>query len=580
MPTGTPTKPKTCPICGEEFVPEKPSQRYCKKAHYQPCPVCGKPVLWNSIMEVPVCSKECKRKRTRQRNLEKYGVEHPMALKSVQDKHKASMKAHYGIEHPLQSKELKEKAVQTNREKFGCDWALGSKEVHDKIKKTMTERYGAPTTFQSKVLKERVKNTNLERYGFDNAIKNNEVQHKRKKTTLSKYGVDNPMKNSKVKRKMSETRKKHSKEINEKIRKTFMENYGVPNCRQSPIVIAKIRKTLREHYGVDTPMHSPEIRERVNKTCMERYGVPWFSMTEQFKNSRPDHVKYDHGCVSNVNRRFAKELTDMGLKVNFEKKLENRVFYDIEVEGQSTLIEIDPSYTHNIEGLNHWNRKVDPLYHLEKTQTALDNGYRCIHVFDWDDWNKIVQLVAPRKVKIGARKCGIVKIIDQKVANKFIKKNHIQGQARGAVLTLGLEYNDDLVMCMSFGRSRYNKNYTYELLRLCSKQGVEVVGGASKLFNFATNQLELDSIISYCDAAKFSGNVYEKMGMTFSNHTAPNVVWSKENKHVTSNLLRQRGYDQLFNANYGKGTDNEILMILNGWVPVCDCGQYVYTYKQ
>ena len=146
MPRGIPAKPKKCPICGDEFVPEKPSQRYCGKDHYQPCPVCGKPVLWNSMREVPVCSKECKRKRTRQRNLEKYGVEHPMSLKSVQEKHKASMKAHYGVEHALQSDEIKKKAIETNREKFGCDWALGNSEVHDKVKKTMTERYGAPTT--------------------------------------------------------------------------------------------------------------------------------------------------------------------------------------------------------------------------------------------------------------------------------------------------------------------------------------------------------------------------------------------------------------------------------------------------
>lgn len=351
------------------------------------------------------------------------------------------------------------------------------------------------------------------------------------------------------------------------------DSYGVPNCLQSPIVISKIRKTLREHYEVDASMYSPEIQERVNKTCMERYDVPWFSMAEQFRSSRPDHE-----CVSNVNRKFAKNLTDIGLNVNFEKKLENRMVYDIEVEGQGTLIEMDPSYTHNIEGLNHWNRKVDPFYHLEKTKLANEYGYRCIHVFDWDDWNKVVRLVAPRKIKIGARKCGIVKVVNAKVANKFIKDNHIQGQARGAVLTLGLTYDNELVMCMSFGRSRYNKKYTYELLRMCSKQDVEVVGGASKLFRFATHQMELDSIISYCDAAKFSGNVYENMGMSFVNHTLPNVVWSKENKYVTSNLLRQRGYDQLFNANYGKDTDNEILMLLNGWVPVCDCGQKVYEY--
>ena len=223
-----------------------------------------------------------------------------------------------------------------------------------------------------------------------------------------------------------------------------------------------------------------------------------------------------------------------------------------------------------------YSTPVDTLQQVSRS--AQKSGLTCIHVFDWDDWDKIVALAAPRTTRIGARKCGIVKVVDQKVANKFIRENHVQGQARGAVLTLGLEHDNELVMCMSFGRSRYNRKYTYELLRLCSKRGVEVVGGASKLFKFATNQMELDSIVSYCDLAKFSGDVYEKMGMTLVNRSAPNVVWSRENKHVTSNLLRQRGYDQLFNTNYGKGTDNEILMLLNGWVPVCDCGQGVYEY--
>lgn len=577
MPTGTPTKTKKCPICGDTFLPERPSQRYCKKDHFQPCPVCGKPVLWNSTRPVPSCSKECKKELIRRRNVEKYGVDHPMKTQATKEKQHRTMEGRYGTAHALCNEELKARAVKTNREKFGTDWALGSPEVHNKIKQTMTERYGPPTTFQSDQLVSKIRETNLEKYGCENAALSEQVQKKIRATNKARYGFENPMQNKYVAKKAGQTRHEHADEINEKIREAFMRNYGVPNCRQSPIVIAKIRKTLREHYGVDTLMHSPEIRERVNRTCMEKYGVPWYCMTEEFQNKRPPYT-YKSGCISKTNRRFAKRLQDIGLEVVFERKLDNRQFYDIEVVGQNTLIEIDPSYTHNIEGLNHWNRKVDPLYHLNKTQVANEHGYRCIHVFDWDDWEKIVSLVAPRTTRIGARKCGIVRIVDQKVANKFIRENHVQGQARGAVLTLGLEHDNELVMCMSFGRSRYNRKYTYELLRLCSKKGVEVVAGASKLFKFATNQMELDSIVSYCDLAKFSGDVYEKIGMTLVNRSAPNVVWSRENKHVTSNLLRQRGYDQLFNTNYGKGTDNEILMLLNGWVPVCDCGQGVYEY--
>ena len=69
------------------------------------------------------------------------------------------------------------------------------------------------------------------------------------------------------------------------------------------------------------------------------------------------------------------------------------------------------------------------------------------------------------------------------------------------------------------------------------------------------------------------------MGMTHVRDTQPQMIWSKENKKVTSNLLRARGYDQLFGTNYGKGTSNEVLMIENGWLPVFDCGQRVYEYK-
>lgn len=60
--------------------------------------------------------------------------------------------------------------------------------------------------------------------------------------------------------------------------------------------------------------------------------------------------------------------------------------------------------------------------------------------------------------------------------------------------------------------------------------------------------------------------------------TLPRRIWSKGNKMITDNLLNQRGYDQLFSTNYGKGTSNESLMINNGWLPIYDCGQGVYSY--
>ena len=51
--------------------------------------------------------------------------------------------------------------------------------------------------------------------------------------------------------------------------------------------------------------------------------------------------------------------------------------------------------------------------------------------------------------------------------------------------------------------------------------------------------------------------------------------------HITDNLLRQRGFDQLFGTSYGKGTSNRELMLEHGFVEIYDAGQSVYEwYKE
>lgn len=138
---------------------------------------------------------------------------------------------------------------------------------------------------------------------------------------------------------------------------------------------------------------------------------------------------------------------------------------------------------------------------------------------------------------------------------------------------------DKLIELMTFGKPRYNKNYEWELLRLCTHKDYKVVGGAERLFKYFIKTYKPNSIISYCDFSKFNGDVYNRLGFKQKGNIIPSKHWSKNNKHITDNLLRQRGYDQLFKTNYGKGTSNEELMILNGWLPVYDCGQITYIWK-
>ena len=57
---GKEIKMKKCKECGEMFKPDSPQQKYCKKDHYRPCPVCSKPVFAKYLSDpARCCSGKC-----------------------------------------------------------------------------------------------------------------------------------------------------------------------------------------------------------------------------------------------------------------------------------------------------------------------------------------------------------------------------------------------------------------------------------------------------------------------------------------------------------------------------------------
>lgn len=548
MPKGVPKNPKKCVICGKMFMPERSSTKICNDDHYVPCPVCGKQMLWNSRQQPSPCSKECKAELRKMRCREKYGVDHPMQNKEVQAHHRKSMKDKYGVEFALQSDQFYEKAKASNQKKFGVDWALSDPEIKKKSMKTMTERYGAPTTLQSKQLYDKYKATMEAKYGKSNPSKIDQFTEKAKQTMMERYGKENPM---------------QVESINKIAMEHRIANYG---SFWPDEIDEKAKQTWIEHLGVDNPSKSETIQMKIQETCMKKYGVPYGCLTNdaQCRKNR----------ISKTNLKFLDAVKAVNENGELEFYLSGK-FYDLHILDTNILIEIDPTYTHNIVG-NHWNVTVDKGYHLEKTNIAKENGFRCIHIFDWDNWDKVIQLLTKKEV-IYARNCKIVEI-DKKECDEFLCKYHIQNTCKGQNIRVGLMYKGELVEVMTFGNSRYNRNYQYELLRLCSNSRYKITGGASKLFKYAVSHYHLNNIISYCDLSKFDGSVYSKLGMHFVKNTPPQEIWSLEKNKITANLLRQRGYDQLFNTDYGKGTPNEELMIDHGWLPVYDCGQAVYSY--
>lgn len=333
-------------------------------------------------------------------------------------------------------------------------------------------------------------------------------------------------------------------------------------------------RTMIERYGVVNAFSSEEIKSKISKTVKDRYGVDYFCLHQRAIEANKPYK------VSKVN----KELSELLTSNNTENILESHNF-DIEILNKNIFIEINPSYTHNSthpaffkEGISR--EPISKDYHLNKSKKAEELGYRCIHIFDWDDKDKIINLLLP-KTQLYARKCEL-KEVSIKDANDFLNLYHLQGSLLKQDICLGLYYNNELVELMTFGKPRYNKNYEYELLRLCTHKDYRVTGGTQRLFKYFIDNFKPESIISYCDISKFSGEVYSKLGFTLKSTSKPARHWYniKTEQHITDNLLRQRGFDQLFGTNYGKGTSNDLLMLEHGFVEVYDCGQSTYTWNK
>lgn len=195
--------------------------------------------------------------------------------------------------------------------------------------------------------------------------------------------------------------------------------------------------------------------------------------------------------------------------------------------------------------------------------------------FPWDNEVPVIQ----EKVKIGARHCTVIKPSLEDTIN-FLNKYHYQKSCQGQIIRYGLQYKDELIGVMTFGRPRYKANCQYELLRLCYKPNFTVIGGSKKLFNAFLSEYTPNSIISYCDKSKFNGNVYISLGLKQISKGRPREhYWrSSDKKHFTTAEVLKLGPDKLLSVNYGKNTNNKDIMLQEGFEIILDCGQDTYLY--
>ena len=476
----------------------------------------------------------------------------------------------------------------SNLKKYGFEHIFSDRSIIEKSKKTKLEKYGNLNNFL------KIKKTKLEKYG-DEFFSNSDLS---KKTKLEKYG---------------------SLDFNDKSKKTKLERYGTLDFSE------KSNRTKLERYG------TLDFSDKSNETIIRKYGswsnfmcrksyfrlknkyadiVEFLFLESEYEGS-VDYKKYKFKCKS-CDSVFLDNMSNGTPPIcnvcfpsrNVEQSVgELEVLSFIKKEYSGVVIEKDRSFLDGKEldiylpekklaveynGV-YWHGEViggrGRSYHLNKTKSCENSGIQLIHILDWEWLNKkdIVKSMLLNKIgkssKLHARKC-VIRNVSELDKSLFLEKNHIQGNDMSSI-RVGLYYEDVLVSLMTFIKSRYDKNHEYELSRYCNVLNINVVGGASRLFNYIVNKYEISSVVTYSDKRLFTGLVYKNMNMKLIGSTSPGYHYFHKDKPIPVNRLNFQKH-KLINVleKFDENLSEWENMKNNGYDRIWDCGHLKYVWNK
>lgn len=294
------------------------------------------------------------------------------------------------------------------------------------------------------------------------------------------------------------------------------------------------------------------------------------------------HVVISHSYNKSKGEKELKDfVTSLGLDCKSVKLNYNGLSREIDcyIEHLNIGIEYCGEYWHS-------DLHKDKNYHKDKLNWCFDQGINLITIFA-NEWNSkpelIKSMLAQRLGKISqrmfARKLKVIEILNT-VANEFYDTNHIQGRLANISKSLALIDSDNtIVSVMSFTKSRFNKDYQWEIGRFATIKNTIVVGGASKLFNVFIETNRPINCISFCDLRYGSGKVYEHMGFEFQKTTTPGYFYyHKTTDQSFSRFKFQKHKLSKELTRFDPSLSEYDNMILNNYVRVWDCGNNVFSW--
>lgn len=205
-------------------------------------------------------------------------------------------------------------------------------------------------------------------------------------------------------------------------------------------------------------------------------------------------------------------------------------------------------------------------------------------IFFKHEWNKRQKQITSHinsysqtKEKIFARKCKVNKIKINEMRD-FCDEYHIQGSNKLSIAAFGIFFKDEMIGVLSLGRHSRDTKITV-LDRMCFKDNIRVVGGASKLFSVA-KAWALDngiySIVSFSDDRYSTGTVYNKMGFKLDCIMPPDYIYIDKNN--TNIHFSKQSQNKKSSGCPDEITEKE-WALKKGLIQVFDAGKKRWSYK-
>lgn len=528
----------------------------------------------------PTCGdKKCYVKKRKETCLDKYGVENPNQLEEIKNKSKKTIEEKYGGKHYMYDESVRSKFNKTMVDKYGSDWAMSNDLIKSKSKKTWLNK----TEGELKSIQEK-------RY-LTNSLKTEEelkeIEIKKNRTKIKNYG----------------SLQNFNKEIQNKIRETSLERYGVEHFFMLDDVIEKRTITYSDNFKLRIIYILPnnylyikhknysksDIKLDIHhKECDSIFNIRLGFLNKRLRNN--EELCLNCNKVMYIGTSLLEKDLQRFILNNYNGTIDNNTKNVIgKYELDIYLPDLNVAFEFN--GL-YWHSELhkDNTYHLNKTEKCLKRNIQLIHIYE-DDWlykqdivkSRILNILGKTPNKIFSRKCKIEEVTDNKLIRQFLEDNHIQGFVGGKV-RLGLFYNGELVSLMTFGNLRKNLGQkldegSWELLRFCNKKYTNVVGSASKLFKYFINNYKYESIISYADRSWSIGGLYKNLGFDLEHTTKPNYYYVDKLNVIRLNRFNFRK-DKLVKEGFDSSKSEYDIMFERGYYRIYDSGSYKFIYKK